>query len=65
VALGHASITGPTLAVWSASSWDRNTQRTSSGSTRPKTSSSQAVRFRSDPVSTMTGSVPRITAESM
>jgi hypothetical protein len=58
-------MTAARLPVWSASSWDRKTQRTSSGATKPKTSSSQPVRFRGDPVSTMTGSEPRMTAELM
>jgi hypothetical protein len=49
--------------VWSLSSWERNTQRTSSGSTREKTCSSQRSRWIGAPVSTMIGSAPRMSIE--
>ena len=56
VAFGHAVITWSRLPLWSTSSCDRNTQRTSSGSTSENTSSSHWVRFAGVPVSTITGS---------
>ena len=62
VALGARSISALTLPVWSTSSWLMNTQRMSSGSTRPKTSARNRSRFSAIPVSTTTGSAPRITS---
>ena len=61
VAFGHRSSTASRLPMWSWSSWDRTIQRTSSGSTSEVTWSIHASRTRSEPVSTITGSAPRIT----
>ena len=65
LALGHALITWSRLPVWSTSSCDRNTQRTSSGSTSENTSLSHCLRLAGVPVSTIIGSWPRITIELM
>ena len=61
VACGHRSSTASRLPMWSWSSWERKTQRTSSGSTTEKTYASHASRTSEQPVSTITGSAPRIT----
>ena len=63
VAFGHTVITSSRLPLWSTSSWLRNTQRTSSGSTRENASRSHCSRFAGVPVSTIIGSRPRITIE--
>ena len=62
-ALGQAANASSRLPVWSMSSCDRKIHRTSSGSTSEKTSASHCVRFPGVPVSTITGSAPRITIE--
>ena len=49
--------------MWSPSSWERKIQRTSSGSTTENTFSSHCSRCIGAPVSTITGSAPRITME--
>ena len=51
------------LPMWSPSSWERNTQRTSAGSTSDVTASSQRSRNSGAPQSTMTGCSARITIE--
>jgi hypothetical protein len=45
------------------SSWERKIHRTSAGSTSENTSSSHCFRFAIVPVSTITGSAPRMTIE--
>ena len=57
VAFVHRVITCSRLPVWSMSSCDKYTQRTSAGSTRPNTSSSHCRRLAMVPVSTITGSL--------
>ena len=64
-AFGHAVIASSRLPVWSTSSCDKKIQRTSFGSTSSNTSFSHCSRFAGVPVSTMTGSLPRITIELM
>ena len=64
-AFGHAVITSSRLPLWSTSSCERNTHLTSSGSTSENASSSHCLRFAGVPVSTITGSSPRITIELM
>ena len=61
VALGARSRKSAMLPMWSPSSWDRKTQRTSSGSTTVDTASSHCSRCNGAPVSTTTGSSARIT----
>ena len=51
------------LPMWSPSSWERNTQRTSAGSTIDDTASSHCSRCSGAPVSTTTGCSARITSE--
>ena len=51
--------------MWSTSSCERKIHRTSSGSTSAKTSSSHCLRLAGVPVSTITGSEPRMTIELM
>jgi hypothetical protein len=62
-AFGHAVSASSRLPVWSTSSCDRKIQRTSSGSTSENTSWSHCWRLAGVPVSTITGSGPRITME--
>src|SRR5829696_6750863 len=62
-AFGQAVITWSRLPVWSTSSCDRKTQRTSVGSTIEKASFSHCSRLAGVPVSTIIGSAPRITIE--
>ncbi len=47
--------------MWSWSSWDTKIQRTSAGSTTEKAVASHESRTSEQPVSTITGSAPRIT----
>ena len=47
--------------MWSWSSWVMTIQRTSSGSTTENARSAQSSRTSAHPVSTITGSAPRIT----
>jgi hypothetical protein len=63
VALGQAARTANRLPAWSRSSWVRNTHFTSSGSTTDHAASSHCGRTAGAPVSTRTGSAPRITIE--
>ncbi len=65
VALGARARMSARLPMWSPSSWERNTQRTSAGSTTEATASSQRSRNRGAPVSTTTGCSARITIELM
>ena len=60
---GRARARRAAPPVWSPSSCDRKIQRTSSGSTTEKTFSSHSSRCTGAPVSTMTGSAPRMTIE--
>ena len=63
VAFGQRSRASSRPPVWSPSSWERKIQRTSSGSTTENTFSSHSSRCTGAPVSTMTGSAPRMTME--
>jgi hypothetical protein len=63
LAFGQAVITSSRLPVWSTSSCDKKTQRTSVGSTRENTSFSHCSRLAGVPVSTIIGWAPRITIE--
>jgi hypothetical protein len=63
VAFGHSSRVSSNPPVWSPSSWDTKIQRTSAGSTTANTFSSHRSRCTGAPVSTITGSSPRITIE--
>ena len=61
--MGQASITCRRFPEWSRSSWDKNTQRTSSGSTSPQAAASHSSRLAGAPVSIRVGSAPRMTME--
>jgi hypothetical protein len=61
VACGHRSRTCIRLPVWSPSSCDRYTQRTSAGSTNEKARSIHASPVTARAVSTITGSAPVMT----
>jgi len=63
VADGHIAKASATPPMWWPSSCDRKIQRTSSGSTSEKTCSSHRRRWTGAPVSTMIGSLPRISSE--
>jgi hypothetical protein len=63
VAFGHAARTARRLPAWSRSSWVRKIHRTSRGSTTDQAASSHWERTAGAPVSTRTGSAPRITIE--
>src|SRR5687767_11652142 len=65
VAFVQAVNASSRLPVWSTSSWDRKIHLTSFGSTIENTSSCHCLRFAGVPVSTTTGSDPRITIELM
>jgi hypothetical protein len=63
VAFGQAARIGSRLPEWSRSSWVRNTHFTSRGSTTDHAASSHWARTAGAPVSTRTGSAPRMIIE--